>query len=93
MKLKNNECFHELSVFLVEVPVSEQKSPEVVEAKKNELENLRIYKTFEEVDNDKDIKTIGSRYVITQKEKHNGKKTQCKARLVARRFQEEIKPQ
>ena len=57
------------------------------------MDNSRDHGTFEEVEKDKDIKTIGSRYVITQKEKHNGKKTQCKARLVARRFQEEIKPQ
>ena len=36
-------------MFIVELPVSEHKRLEVIEAKKNELENLRGDKTFEEV--------------------------------------------
>ena len=37
--------------------------------------------------------TIGSRYVITAKEKHDGQKQKTKARLVARGFQETMEPQ
>ena len=36
---------------------------------------------------------IGSQWVVTQKEKHDGQKQQTKARLVAHRFQESLKPQ
>ena len=36
---------------------------------------------------------IGSHWVITKKEKHDGQKTVYKARLVARGFQERMKPQ
>ena len=36
---------------------------------------------------------IGSRWVIMQKEKHDGQKTQFKARLVAWGYQERDKPQ
>ena len=38
-------------------------------------------------------KKIGSRWVITKKESHDGQKTDYKARIVARGFQEEEKPQ
>ena len=50
------------------------------------------YETFEEVA-DEGQNVIGSRWVITVKEKHDGQKQQCKARLVARGFQESLKPQ
>ena len=47
---------------------------------------------FEEiVDNGQE--TIGSQWVITQKEKHDCQKTEYKASLVARDFQETVKPQ
>ena len=46
---------------MVELPVSEHKRPEVVAAKKKELENLENYSTFEEVDKKEYIKTFGSR--------------------------------
>ena len=36
---------------------------------------------------------IGSRWVVTRKEAHDGQKTQIKARFVARGFQEVKKPQ
>ena len=51
-------------------------------AKKREVENLINYSTFEEVQ-DEGQETIGSRWVVTQKEKHDGQKTEYKARLVA----------
>ena len=47
---------------------------------------------FEEV-LDEGQETIGSRWVVTEKEKHDGQKLQTKARLVARGFQETMKPQ
>ena len=50
------------------------------------------YSTFEEV-KDEGQETIGSRWVVTQKEMHDGQKTEYKARLVARGFQERLKPQ
>ena len=40
-----------------------------------------------------DQETIGSYWVITQKEKHDGQQTEYKARLVAWGFQETVKPQ
>ena len=39
------------------------------------------------------MKTIGSRWVITEKEKHDGQKQKTKARLVFHGFQETLKPQ
>ena len=42
---------------------------------------------------DEGQETIGSRQVVTEKEKHDGKKLQTKTRLVARRCQETMKPQ
>ena len=47
---------------------------------------------FEEVE-DEGQETIGSRMIITQKERHDGQKQQVKASLVARGFQEEEQPQ
>ena len=44
---------------------------------KRVLKNLRDYKTFIEVDKEEGMKTLGSRLVITEKEKHDGQKTQC----------------
>ena len=53
---------------------------------------MRDYETFEEV-LDEGQDTVGSRWVVTRKEKHDGQKTQCKARLVAKGFHEKYKPQ
>ena len=53
---------------------------------------MEFFGTFEEVD-DVGQKTVGSRWVITKKEKHDGQKTDYKARIVAKGFTEEIKPQ
>ena len=47
---------------------------------------------FEEV-KDEGQETIGSRWVVTDKEKHDGQKQLYKARLVARGFQEREQPQ
>ena len=71
---------------MVEVPVREHGRPEVIEAKDNEINNLKTNETFEE-------DTIGSRWIVTEKEKHDGQKQNCKARLVAKGFQEKDQPQ
>ena len=91
MKIKDHECFDPLTNYVVELPVREHWRPEVLEAKTKELENLKLYETYEIVE-DVDQERISMRWVITTKEKHDGQKTACKARLVARGFQEAEKP-
>ena len=87
------ECFNEEEViYVVELPVKEHGRPEVIEAKEKEIENLKKYEVFEKV-KDEGQQSIGTRWVITQKENHDGQKTQFKARLVARGFQEVEKVQ
>ena len=89
----NLECFDETSTtFVVELPVRFHSQPDVVEAKKKEHNTLLEYETFEEVE-DSGQTRISSRWVVTKKEKHDGQKTNVKARLVARGFQESNKPQ
>ena len=67
-------------------------TPEVKEAKMTEVNNFIYYDVFEEV-KDEGQETIGSRWVLMEKQKHNGQKQQTKPRLVARGFQETLKPQ
>ena len=67
---------------MVELPIKEHGRPEVIEAKEKEVENLKKYKVFEKV-KDEGQQLIGTSWVITQKENHDGQKTQFKARLVA----------
>jgi hypothetical protein len=93
MTVENSECFSDdQTVFVVEVPVKYHKLPEIVEAKETEMKNLEDFDTFEEVQDIGQAK-VGSRWVITEKEKHDGQKKKYKARLVAKGFQEEVKPQ
>ena len=70
--------FSNLCNFTVELPVSKHNTPEVRAAKMNEIRILKDYDTFEEVP-DEGQETIRSLWVITQKEKHDGQKQQCKA--------------
>ena len=49
---------------------------------RNEVKNLMDYETLEEVP-DQEKEVIGSCWVITQKEKHDGQKKPFKACLVA----------
>ena len=86
LKMVNNVSFSDLSVYTVELQVSEHGRPEVKEAKNTEISNLQDYDVFEEVE-DIGQDAIGSRWVITSKEKHDGQKKQTKARLDARGFQ------
>ena len=88
----NSVSFSDLSIYTVELPVLEHGRPEVKEAKMAEVDNLLDYDVFEEVE-DKGQETIGSRWVVTAKEKHYGQKQNTKARLVACEFQETLKPQ
>ena len=69
----------------------EHGRPEVKKAKTAEVNNLLDYDVFEAV-KDEGQETISSRWVVSAKEKHDGKKQKPKARLVARRFQETIEP-
>merc|ERR1712112_255644 len=70
----------------------EHGKPEVKEAKEKEIKNLEMYETFEEVE-DVGQEKIGSRWIVTKKEKHDGQKQLYKARLVARGFREKEQPQ
>ena len=54
--------------------------------------NLKHYEVFEKVP-DIGQEKIAARWVITEKEKHDGQKVQVKARLVAKGFQEKNKVQ
>ena len=49
LTLENSVSFSDMCTFIVELPVSEHKIPEVVSAKRKEVENLMDYSTFEEV--------------------------------------------
>ena len=52
MKVENTECFDDVTIYTVEVPVKEHKRPEVVEAKEKEIENLEKYGVFEKSDDE-----------------------------------------
>ena len=43
-----------------EAPVREHRKAEVIEAKEKEIENLKLYETFEDID-DEGQETIGGR--------------------------------
>ena len=60
--------------------------------KETEVENLLNYDIFKEVE-DKGQDTLGSRWVVTAKEKHDGQKKNTKARVVFCGFHETVKPQ
>ena len=92
MQMENLECFNEMKIYTVEVAVQEHKKPEVIEAKQKEIENLEKYGVFEEVEDEGQDK-LGSRWVITRKEKADGQKKNVKGRLVAKGFQEKEAPQ
>ena len=52
LKMEKSVCFLENSIYVVEVPVREHGKAEVIEAKKSEIQNLKAYETFEEVDDE-----------------------------------------
>ena len=92
LKIENNECYDDIAVYAVEVPIKEHKKKEVIEAREKEIQNLFTYDVFEQVE-DNGQERIRSRWVITKKEKADGQKTEFKGRLVARGFQEKESPQ
>ena len=92
LKIINSVSFDDLTIYTVELPLSEHKRPEVKLAKKGEIQNLMDYDVFEEVP-DVGQDCIGSTWVITAKEKHDGQKQRTTMRLVAQGFQETLKPQ
>ena len=92
LKVINSVAFADLAIYTVELLVSEHGRPEVKEAKTTEVKNLLDYDVFEEV-KDEGQQIIGSKWVVTSKEKHDGQKQETKARLVARGFQDTMKPQ
>ena len=81
MRTENTECFDDIT----EVPMAEHKRMKVEEANEKEIENLKKYEVFEEVE-DTSQERISSWWVITKKEKSDGQKTLYKGRLVARGF-------
>ena len=91
LKVVNSVTFLDMSIYTVELPVSEHGRPEVKEAKEAEIDNLLDYDVFEE-GKDEGQDTIGSKWVMTAKEKHDGHKQKIKARLVAFGFQETMRP-
>ena len=74
MTTEHRENFESIAVYTVEIPAKEQNTPEVREAKHKEIENLVKFDVFEEVD-DCGQERIGSRWVVTQKEKADGQKS------------------
>ena len=73
MKVVNHVSFSVATIYTVGLPVSEHGTPQVKEVKMIEVSNLMDYDVFEEVE-DKGQETIGSRWVIRAKEKHDGQK-------------------
>ena len=78
-------------VLVTEVPRKYHNSPEVIQAKELEFNNFQKFEAFNGVE-DIGQRRITSRWVITQKEDHDGMKTKIKSRLVVRGFQEDEEP-
>ena len=57
LEVEKSVYFMDYSIFRVEVPVREHGKPEIIEAKNNEIQNLKTLETFEEV-NDEGQETI-----------------------------------
>ena len=70
LQVEKSVYYMDCEIFSLEVPVKEHGKPEIVDAN-NEIENLKTYETFEEV-LDEGQETTGSRWNITEKQKHDG---------------------
>ena len=92
LKVINSVSFSDLTIYTVELPVSEHNKPEVKLAMKGKIKNLIDYDVFEEV-SDVNQECIRSHMMITAKEKQDGQKQQVKVRLVDQGFKEELKSQ
>ena len=73
LKVIYSVSFSDLSIYTVELPVLEHGRPEVKEAKMAEVNNLLDYDVFEE-DEEIGQDTIGSRWVVPAREKHDGQR-------------------
>ena len=73
MTIEQKENFEDFAVYTVEIPTKEQNTLECNEAKHKEIENLVKFDVFEEVD-DVGQERFSSRWVVTQKEKADGKR-------------------
>ena len=71
LRMANTVSFSNICAYTIKLPVSEHGKPEVKAAKMNEIRNLKDYDTFEEVQ-DEGQERIGSQWVVTEKEKHDG---------------------
>ena len=78
-------------VLVTEVPKKYHNSPEVITAKEAEMANFIRFEAFEEVE-DVGQPRISSRWVVTEKQEHDGMKVKIKSRLVVRGFQEAEHP-
>ena len=76
MTAEQRENFEIYAVYRVEIPAEDQNTPEIDEAKHKEIENLIKFNVFEEVDNHGQERIL-SRWVVTQKEKADGQKSQA----------------
>ena len=79
-------------IYVVEIPTKQHVREDVKQAKLKEISNLENYNVFEKV-SDTGQERISARWVITEKEKHDGQKVKVKARLVTKGFQEKDKVQ
>merc|ERR1712243_109610 len=52
LKMEKSVCFLESSIYLVEVPVRDHRKAEVIEAKRKEIKNLKLYESFEEIEDE-----------------------------------------
>ena len=78
-------------VYSVLVPVERHNEPEIIDAKNVELENWSKFQAYTNVE-DNGQERITTRWVINEKEDHDGLKVKVKARLCLRGFQETEKP-
>ena len=92
LQIEKSVYFMDYQIYSVEVPLKDHGKKEIVAAKNKEMDNLKFYETYIEV-KDEGQETIGSRWVITEKQEHDGQKQDYKARLVAKGFQELDQPQ
>merc|ERR1712101_34810 len=91
LQVEKSVYFMDYQIYSVEVPIKDHGKPEIVAAKNKEMKNLEFYETYEEV-KDEGQETMGSRWVITEKQ-HDGQKQDFLSRLVAKGFQELDQPQ
>lgn len=90
VKPTENEDTNGEEAYIAFVPIDRHQEPDVKEAKRKEIESWIEFGVFSEVDDNPGLKTISTRWVVTEKVMPDGKRG-AKARLVVRGF-EEIDP-